>query len=176
MNILLAAQQQQVTAWPQRLLLTAAVVAVTALALWGMWRSWQRRAAVDLPVPNAPGDFAADLEVSGRYLGTAPAHDWMQRVAANGMGAPGNAIANVAAPGVLLTREGEPDLFLAAEAIHDVGLGRGVAGQVAEKDGVVLWFWSAGGAGLQSGFRPDAPEDVAVLLQASRRFVTEEGT
>ena len=49
MNVLLAAQQQQVTAWPQRLALTVVVVAVTALAVWGMWRSWHKRAAVDLP-------------------------------------------------------------------------------------------------------------------------------
>jgi hypothetical protein len=174
--VLLAAQQQQVTAWPQRLLLTGAVVAVTALAIWGMWRSWRARAGVDLPVRTAPEDFSAELQVAGRYLGTAPASDWMQRVVANGMGSPGNAIANLAGPGVLLTREGEPDLFLAADQISGADLGRGVAGQVAEKDGLVLWFWQTGDTALQTGFRPDAPEDVARLLGASRRFTTEEGT
>ncbi len=173
MNALLAAQQQEVTAWPQRLLLTLAVVVVTVLAVWGMWRSWHKRAQMPLPVPTIPPDFAADTEIRGRYLGTSPAQDWMRRVVADGMGAPGNAIANVGDAGVVLTREGEPDLYLAASQIAEVHLGRGVAGQVAEKDGLVLWFWRAGDTALQTGFRPDAAEDVVRLLQASQRFVKE---
>ncbi len=176
MNVLLAAQQQEVTAWPQRLLLTAVFVAITALAIWGMWRSWHRRAAMQLPVATAPVDFAAREQIAGRYLGTAPASDWMQRVVANGMGAPGNAIANIADPGVLLTREGEPDLFISAAQIIGVQIGRGVAGQVAEKDGIVLWLWQAGDTALQSGFRPDTPEEVATLFQVSQRFVGQEST
>lgn len=173
MNVLLAAQQQQVTAWPQRLALTVVVVAVTALAVWGMWRSWHKRAAVDLPVQNPPSGFAADVQIPGRYVGTAPATDWMQRVVANGMGAPGNAVAKIADAGVLLDRVGEPGLYIAAEQLRGAQIGRGVAGQVAEKDGLVLWFWDAGETALQTGFRPDAPEDVVQLLDASERLVRE---
>jgi hypothetical protein len=174
MDLLLAAEQQSVTDWPQRLLLTALVVIVTLLAIWGMWRSWHTRAAVELPLDSPPDGFEADTEIIGRYLGTAPEADWMQRVVASGMGAPGNAIANLSDPGVLLTREGEPDLFIGAEQIDAVEIGRGVAGQVAEKDGIVIWHWRAGDAALQSGFRPDAPEDVARLARVSQRFVGEE--
>lgn len=174
MITLLAAQQQEVTAWPQRLALTLAVLAVTALAVWGMWRSWHKRAAQELPVESVPDGFTADTEIVGRYLGTAPGSDWMVRVAASGMGAPGNGIANLADPGVLISREGEPDLFLGADQISGVQIGRGVAGQVAEKDGIVLWLWSAGENALQTGFRPDAPEDVVRLFQASQRFVKEK--
>lgn len=174
MEILLAAEQQQVTAWPQRLALTVVVLVVTGLAIWGMWRSWHKRAAVQLGLQPVPPDFTAELEVPGRYLGTSPGEDWMRRVVANGLGAPGNAITNLADPGVLLTREGEPDIFIAAEAITGAQIGRGVAGQVAEKDGIVLWFWLSGDAVLQTGFRPDAPQDVARLLRASERFVGEE--
>lgn len=173
MNLLLAAEQQQVTAWPQRLLLTAIVVAVTGLAVWGMWRSWRKRAAVKLPVETAPAGFTARTQVPGRYVGTAPAADWMQRVVANGMGAPGNAVAKVADPGVLLERVGEPDLFIAADQLRGAEIGRGVAGQVAEKDGLVLWLWEAGDTALQTGFRPDAPEDVVRLLEESQRLVRE---
>lgn len=174
MDLLLAAEQQQVTAWPQRLALTAVMVAVLALAVWGMWRSWHKRAAIELPVETTPGDFVADTEVPGRYLGTSPAEDWMQRVVANGMGAPGNGIVNIGSAGVLLTREGEPDLFIGAGQISDVQIGRGVAAEVAEKDGIIVWFWAAGDTALQSGFRPDNPQDVVRLLTSSRRFVREE--
>lgn len=173
MNILLAAEQQQVTAWPQRLVLTLVVIAVTALAVWGMWRSWRKRAAVDLPVATPPAGYTADMQVTGRYVGTAPADDWMQRVVANGMGAPGNAAAGVADSGILVQRVGESDLFIAAEQLTAAELGRGVAGHVAEKDGLVMWFWHAGETALQTGFRPDAPEDVARLLQASTQIVRE---
>jgi len=175
MNALLAAESQQVTAWPQRMALTAVVVAVTALAVWGMWRSWRRRAAVDLPLSPVPTGYVPDLEVGGRYVGTAPAADWMQRVVASGLGAPGNATADVAEQGVRLERIGEPTVFIAADQISDVTLGRGVAGQVAEKDGLVLWYWTVGDTDLQSGFRPDRPEDVVSLFEKSRAlFVGEE--
>ncbi len=175
MNSLLAAESQQVTEWPQRLGLTAVVLAVTALAVWGMWRSWRRRAAVDLPLRPVPAGYVPALEAGGRYVGTAPAADWMQRVVASGLGAPGNATADVAEQGVRLERIGEPSVFIAADQITDVSLGRGVAGQVAEKDGLVLWYWSAGDTDLQTGFRPDHPDDVVSLYEKSRAlFVAEE--
>lgn len=174
MNTLLAAESQQVTAWPQRLALTAVVLAVTALAVWGMWRSWRRRAAVELPLQPVPAGYLPDLEVAGRYVGTAPADDWMQRIVASGLGAPGNATADVAQQGVRLERIGEPSVFIAAAQITDVTLGRGVAGQVAEKDGLVLWYWTAGDADLQSGFRPDRPEDVVALYEKSRALFAGE--
>lgn len=171
---LLAAQSPQVTAWPQRLALTALVVAVIALSCWGMWRSWHRRASQELPVLPAPEHFAADLQIRGRYLGTSPADNWMVRIAANGMGAPGNAYAGLAAEGILLTREGESDIFIGSGQLTGVEIGRGVAAQVAEKDGLVLWFWNAGDTALQSGFRPELPEDVVRLLHASQKFLIQE--
>lgn len=176
MSFLLAAEQQQVTAWPQRLVLTLVMIAVIGLAIWGMWRSWHKRAAVELPLQTPPEGFTAHTEIAGRYLGTAPEEDWMRRVVANGMGAPGNAIANLGDAGVLLAREGEADLYLGADQITGVEIGRGVAGQVAEKDGIVIWHWHAGATALQSGFRPDAPEDVARLATVSQQFVGEERT
>lgn len=174
MSILLAAQSQEVTSWPQRLLLTGVVLAVIGLAVWGMWRSWHRRAALDLPVRELPADFAPDLVVAGRYVGTAPATDWMQRIVASGLGAPGNAAAQIAAAGVHLARVGEDSIFIAADQITDVELGRGVAGQVAEKDGLVLWYWTAGEDDLQTGFRPDAAQDVVELYTRSRELFAGE--
>jgi hypothetical protein len=174
MRILLAAASQEVTEWPQRLALTAAVLAVSVLAVWGMWRSWRRRAAVELPVAPVPPGYTPDLEVTGRYVGTSPAQDWMRRVVAGGLGAPGNATADVAAAGVRLERIGEPGVFIAAEQITAVELGRGVAGQVAEKDGLVVWFWSAGDTALQTGFRPDQAQDVVQLYETSRALFTRE--
>jgi hypothetical protein len=162
--MLLAATSQDVTAWPQRLALTLVVFAVMGLSVWAMWRSWHRRAAEDLPLHPVPDDYTADLSASGRYLGTAPADDWMQRVVAGGLGAPGNATASVGSRGVRLERVGEPDAFIAGDQIVGVELGRGVAGQVAEADGVVIWFWNAGDVRLQTGFRPDSAADVARLL------------
>ncbi len=175
MIILLATESQEVTSWPLRLALTAGVLAVIALSVWGMWRSWQRRASVDLPVREEPADYEPGLTVAGRYVGTAPASDWMQRVVASGLGAPGLASAGVGSAGVRLERVGEPNIFIAADQITGVELGRGVAGQVAEKDGLVLWYWTAGDSALETGFRPDAAVDVVSLYTRSRElFVGEE--
>jgi len=176
MNQLLAAQSQEVTALPERLALTAVVLAVTLLAVWGMWRSWRRRAAQELPMQAVPTGYVPALEVAGRYVGTSPADDWMRRVVAGGLGAPGNATADVSAQGVRIERIGEPVVFIGADQVVDVQLGRGVAGQVAEKDGLVLWFWDAGESTLQTGFRPDAADDVATLYTNSRRLFTGEET
>ena len=174
MSILLAAESQEVTSWPQRLALTAAVLGVIALAVWGMWRSWHRRASVDLSLLEPPPDYEPRLVVAGRYVGTAPESDWMQRVLASGLGAPGLASAAVGTAGVRLERVGEPAIFIAAEQITAVELGRGVVGQVAEKDGLVLWFWSAGQTALQTGFRPDAAADVVALYNHSRELFAGE--
>lgn len=171
--MLLAATSQEVTAWPQRLALTLVVLAVMGLSVWAMWRSWHRRAAMDLPLRTAPETYTAEVSAPGRYLGTAPADDWMRRVVAGGLGAPGNATASVGSQGVLLERVGEPDAFIADDQIVAAEPGRGVAGQVAEADGVVIWFWNAGDTRLQTGFRPDAPDDVARLL-ARTPFEHEE--
>jgi hypothetical protein len=119
-----------------------------------MWRSWQRRASVELPVREQPADYEPGLTVAGRYVGTAPASDWMQRVVASGLGAPGLASAGLGAAGVRLERVGEPNIFIAADQITGVELGRGVAGQVAEKDGLVLWSLDGRGQCLGDGFPP----------------------
>lgn len=174
MTHLLAAQQQEVTAWPQRLALTGVMIAIIALVCWGMWRSWHKRAQQSLPVRQAPGDFRPVMEIQGYYLGTSPADNWMRRITANGMGAPGRALACLGEHGVVLRRQGEPDLFIAADQVTGAELGRGVAAEVAEKDGVVLWFWAAGDNALQTGFRPDAPTDVALVLGASQQYAVQE--
>lgn len=174
MTHLLAAQQQEVTAWPQRLALTALMIGIIALVCWGMWRNWHRRAQQKLAVQTVPADFQPVMQVEGFYLGTSPADNWMIRITANGMGAPGRAQVAVGEPGLLLRRLGEQDIYIAGDQIDAVELGRGVAADVAEKDGVVLWFWRAGDVGLQTGFRPDAPGDVARLLGASQQFAVQE--
>ena len=166
MITLLAAESQQVTAWPQRLLLTLGVLAVSALAVWGCGAVGSDE-ALDLPLQRVPAGFEPDLEVVGRYLGTSPAQDWMQRVVAGGPGCPGQRLGQRGGAGRTSgTHRGIVDLP-AGRPDHRHRTRPRVAAQVAEKDGVVLWFWSAGDTPAD-GISPDAAEDVVRLVDASR--------
>lgn len=171
----------EVTAWPERLLLTAAVIGVIVLAAWGMWRGWRRRseresaelaALAEVPTSLSP----AQVEVSGSYVGTVRRGDWMVRVLAHGLGAPGSAVASVHPEGVLFDRDGAAALFIPASAMTGVQTGNGLAGTVRERDGIAVIGWTWGGIELDSGFRsPDATAQHAFISAASALLVDQEG-
>lgn len=174
----LAAQSAEVTRWPERLVLTLMVVGVCLMAAWLMRRSWRNRARreADIAMSPIPVDRGTVLHAAdGRYLGTSPAGQWMHRVTGAGLGAPGNAVASVTTAGVFLDRVGEPTLFWPAGRLSGVDLGRGIAAEVAEEDGLVVWGWPAGKRDLRSGFRPQHAEDVVALLTATHRILNPSG-
>ena len=97
----------------------------------------------------------------GPVPGQRPRHGLMQRVVAGGLGAPGNASASVAAQGVRLERIGESGkIFLPADQITatEPAAGGGAGGGERRSGPVVLERWDTP---LQTGFRPDAAEDVS---------------
>lgn len=173
MTDLLGVQSAPVTDWPERLALTALVVAVIVLAIWAMRRSWIRRsvADADLRLDPVPAQLEAGRTAPGRYLGTSPAGQWMRRVVAAGLGAVGTGSAMVNRQGVLIMRNAEPHIWLSAADLVAVEIGRGIAGQVAEKDGVVLWTWHRDERTLTTGFRPSRATDVVDLVSATQHVI-----
>jgi hypothetical protein len=171
----------EVTAWPERLLLTAAVVGVIALAAWGMWRGWRRRSEREseqiAPLASIPDNLTpATLQVSGSYVGTVRHGNWMVRLLAHGLGAPGAAVASVHTEGVLFDREGQEPLFIPTTAMTEVTTGRGLAGTVREKDGIAVIGWQWGEEDLDTGFRsPDAPAQQAFLTSTVELLGNQEG-
>ena len=169
----------EVTAWPERLLLTAAVVAVILLTVWAMWRGWQRRAAKEesqIPAPPvAPGNLSEPIAVAeGKYIGTVRSGDWMVRVLAHGLGAPAQARLSVHHEGVLIDRDGAPEVFIPTESLRHVGVGRGLAGTVVERDGMTIIGWDCGGVALDTGFRSPVAADQLEVTQAAAALVPDQ--
>lgn len=171
--VLLAAERASapVTNWPARLALTAGVVATVLLATWLMRRGWQHRGQrqADLPalpaVPPDPGPVSAG-PFEGRYLGSTIAGSWLDRVVADGLGAPSRCRLAVHHDGVLLAREGAADLFVPRADLTGVRLDKGIAGRAYGDDGVVVLTWRLGTQELDSGVRLAGADRRAEALAA----------
>lgn len=166
-----------VTHWLLRILLTLAVLAALTGIYWLMWRGWKNRAArqAGLPVPPsaAPGDATFGEPAEGVYASTTTSGDWLDRIAAHGLGVRSNASMSVGSRGVLVAREAAPDLFIPADDLVAAQLAPGIAGMVTGGEGVVLLTWRLGEATLDSGFHPRARADRARLIDEVDTVIRE---
>ena len=173
-----------VTHWAGRVLLTLLMLALLTGLYWLMFRGWRRRAArqQDLPVPasvrpTGPG-AGADADpaeaVEGVYASTTTAGNWLDRIAAHGLGVRSNAWVQVQPDGVFIAREAAPDLFIPAADLDGAALAPGIAGKVTGGEGVLLITWRLGGTQLDTGFHPRARQDRARLLDEINAL-TQEG-
>ena len=172
-----APRSAPVTHWLLRILLTLAVLALLTGIYWLMWCGWKNRAArqADLPVPSsaAPGDATFGEPAEGVYASTTVAGDWLDRIAAHGLGVRSNAAISVGSAGVLVAREAAPDLFIPAGDLVAAHLAPGIAGKVTGGEGVVLVTWRLGEATLDSGFHPRAKADRARLIDEVDTVIRE---
>jgi len=163
----------QVTDWPQRLLLTAATLAVVALVVGALAAGWRRRARSqrDLPPPMAeplatvaapstspaPSESSESSALLGpwpvRYLASTRCGDWLDRLVVHGLGVPSRAQLLVLPSGVWWQREGARDVFVPAADLVSARLDRGIAGAVYEDGGVVVVTWRLGDVVVDTGFR-----------------------
>lgn len=138
-------------------LATLAVVALLCLLMRKGWRSRQRRQA-DLPAPpQAPATRGETLlpAVAGLFVGTTTAGDWLDRIAVHALGSRGTGWLTVTTDGVLVERDGLPEVYLPREAIASARPGDALAGKVVGRDGLLLLDWDLGGHRLTSAFRAD---------------------
>jgi hypothetical protein len=171
-----------VTHWPARIVLTLLIIAVLGGIYWLMWRGWKNRVARqgDLPAPQSapPGDGAAPdfgSAVEGVYASTTTADDWLDRIAAHGLGVRSNAWMQVGPAGVFFAREAAPDLFIPVSDLVGAQLAPGIAGKVTGGEGVVLVTWRLGGRTLDTGFHPRSREDREPLLAALSALAVPAG-
>ena len=169
-------EQAQVTNWPLRIALVAAMFAIIVVVLAAMlrgWRSRQRRQA-DIPAPaawqaerwqdeqNAP---RPDVQaVSGLYVGTATAGDWLDRIAVHGLGVRSRADLMVAPDGIGVRRIGASSFVIPQADVVGVRTDRGVAGTVRAKDSVIIITWRLGEHQVDTGFRADDDAEHRTLL------------
>jgi hypothetical protein len=151
------------------LLILLVVPVVWALMYLG-WRGRGRRQA-DLPAPPpVPATVDAELldDAEATYVSTTTAGDWLDRVVAHGLGVRSAAVVRVSRAGVLVARQGAPDLWLPAGQLDDVRLERGMAGKFVEKEGLVVLTWTAGDHRFDTGLRLRHDADRPRLVEAVR--------
>jgi len=176
--LLPAAQSAPVTQWVPRLALTAAVLVLIGLGIWGMRRGWRARAArqADLPalppVPEHPGPGGG---VPGLYVATTTADDLLDRIVVHGLGHRGRATLRVAPSGVLITRVGEPSIWIPVAALRAVRLGSGQAQKAFEAGGLILVRWALGPRELETGFRGDDPQQHVEAARSIAALVPTPG-
>jgi len=150
-------EQAQVTNWPARLAWTALVLGVIALVLWAMRRGWQARVRrqADVPAPQMPDTEPAKDALPGLYLGTSVSGDWLDRIAAHGLGVRSRASVDWSDSGIAIHRQGAPSLVIPAADLLGVRADSGVAATVRSKDSVVVVTWQLGERVVDTGFRAD---------------------
>ena len=158
-----------------------ALVLVGVIAL--MWRGWRRRVARQSDVPPLPavppslGSASVELEVV--YVVTTTAGDWLDRIAARGLGVRSRAALEVHPAGVLVDRDGAPALWIPAGRLRGARLDRGLAGKFTEEGGLVVLTWVHGDRLLDTGVRAldrdRHPELVASICAIERRADPDAG-
>ncbi|NIH88536.1 transporter [Amycolatopsis granulosa] len=144
-----------------RLLLTLLVIVCFLLALWGMRRSWRRRArsqsAVLPPFPQKPAEPGEELlpEAKGLYVSTTTAGNWQDRIVTRGAGLRGRAVLRLYRAGLEIDRAGAPGFFIPRESIVEAGRSNAIAGKVMGTDSLLVVRWRLGDAELDTGFRGD---------------------
>ncbi len=112
--------------------------------------------------------------VSGVYLGSVMAGDWLDRIAAHGLGTRSRVDAVVVDAGIALHRSGARSFFIPAGDIVAVRRERGIAGKAFEKDAVVVVTWTLGDTAIDTGIRPDHTDDGGRLSEQVLRIAATQ--
>ncbi|MGW0251468.1 PH-like domain-containing protein [Nocardia goodfellowii] len=146
----------------ERTLWVIGCLALFALALWLMYRSWRKRAARQAErigeLPQVPADLGAQVlePTTGLYLGSTFAPSWQDRIAVGDLGFRATAELTRFDKGILLERGGATALWIPQESITAVRTERGHAGKVMTEDGVLVIRWKLPtGTEIDTGFRGD---------------------
>lgn len=148
------------TAW---ITLLVVLVALLALAGFGMRRGWRGRAArqaATVPEFPPPPEPAWDAEpvlppATGVYVGTAFAADWQDRVAVGDVGFRANAAFRLTRDGLLVQRTGASPLWIAAGDLLGARTASALAGKVMGGEGLLVVRWRHGEHELDTGLRGD---------------------
>ena len=154
------------------------VLVVIVIGLIGLgWRNRIKRQS-DVPdLPEVPAAFEPQVfEASGQYVVTTKGGDWLDRIAAHGLGVRTNATMHVHPEGVVIERSGSGTIYIAREALREVRTESGMAGKFVERGGLVVVTWMLGQMEVDTGFRTTAAEAKPALVTALKELLPDGGT
>ena len=151
------------------------LVAIAALALFGMWRGWvgrSKRSAELVPdLPARPSDAALGAPhgepITVTYVSTTTAGDWLDRVATYDLGARSKATVQAYGPGLVIERHRAQSLFIPAAQVRGSSRTSGMAGKFVGREGIVVVTWALTGDGdaqlFDTGLFPAHKADLNIL-------------
>lgn len=166
-------QQAAVTDWPARLLLVVATALVIAGALLLLRRGWRNRARRQSRVlPAVSGSLAVATPVTGKYLGTVPAGQLLERIVAAGGVA--RCQVGVSDGGVVIARDGAGPLVIPRPAVTSTAVVPGMVQRYYGRHGVLLINWRWDGDEVSSGIWFADPADQTAVVDQVERMRMEE--
>lgn len=156
-------------------LIVAAVIAALFALMWLGWRSRKHRQG-GIPVPESP---AGDLRLSsppveGTYVATTLAAEPLERINVHRLGVRTTAALGVSDTGIVLDRDGVPDMLIPAADLEDVRTESGMIGKFVERDGLIIITWRLGDTLVDTGFRPRRAADRTPTLTSIRQLLGED--
>lgn len=167
------AQSAPVTNVPLRTVLTLIVVAAILLSVLGMARGWRKNlraelAQIDTQVPTGANQISP--KVAARFAGTTTAGNWLDRITNQELGTPRGVDLQVFDQGIFITDDTNFQLWIAKSQISKVATGQGIAGDVVEKSGMLIFTWQLGDTLLDTGVRVSRHSDHELIVLALANF------
>jgi hypothetical protein len=137
-----------------------AVLTVIACVLFALLaiRAWKKReerqsSLFQAPMENLPikGELLAAAD--SFYVATTFSNNFLERVAAHGLGARGFSTLQVFSEGLLVKRVGEIDLAISKKDLVSVMFSQVAIDKAVEKHGLLVVGWRSGGAELSTHVR-----------------------
>jgi len=155
----------------------AVVLVVIVLAWVLMYVGYRRRVArqAGIASPAAiPAPMAKRVETDGVevvYVSTTAADDWLDRVAAHGLGARSAAQVLVGREGVAVLRHGADDVFVPAADVRSVRRETMRAGKAVPGAGLLVWDWVLGDTLVSTAVHPRHDADRTALERGIRSLI-----
>lgn len=133
------------------------IVPAAILMVWGWRRRMRRQQQGIAPLPEVPESFEGTTGVRGKYVATTTAGDPYDRIAVRGLAFRGYATVATNPEGILVARDGEADIWIAAARILGVDRATWAIDRVVEAGGLHLIRWRLGEREVDTYLRLDEP-------------------
>jgi hypothetical protein len=171
--LITAAESAPVTEIGKRAFLTLIMFVLIGLSFWGMRIGWKNRSRQDIELPSTDipaGAIKFTEPLLARFAGTTTSGSWLDRITNFDLGTPRGVDLQVFNTGIYLSDQSQFSLWIAKEQITNIATKQGIAGDVVEKDGMLVITWKLGDLLVDSGLRVNRHADHELIVSALKTF------